>query len=313
MRNTKIEWTESTWNPIRGCQRVSEGCRHCYAERIAGRFSAPGQTYHGIATMKNGEPRWTGKVQFVAKHFLDPMSWHPGRMIFVNSMSDLFYREVSDAERDLIHAVIALCPHHTFQVLTKRPEEMLRYYADPKVWDRVDAAANQIYLRKNPQRTRSRRFVTGMPDNLWPGISAEDQATAEKRVPELMAVPARVRFISAEPLLGEIDFSPWLVGNLIHWIIAGGESGQDARPMDPRWARAIRDQCLRANVTFFFKQWGAWTAATEDLREKYPAAPRHRWPDGTESLRLPMSDAKTMKEAGALLDGRTWCEVPEVK
>ena len=122
---TGIEWTDATWNPIRGCSRVSEGCRNCYAETIAARFSGPGLAYEGLAVMQNGHPHWTGKIEFVDEHLLDPLSWRRPRRIFVNSMSDLFHENVTDEMRDKIFAVMALCPQHIFQVLTKRPARML--------------------------------------------------------------------------------------------------------------------------------------------------------------------------------------------
>jgi len=208
-----IEWTEATWNPVTGCSKVSTGCKHCYAERLARRLQAMGAVRY-----RNGFA--------VTLHpaVLDlPKRWRQPRMIFVNSMSDLFHESVPPEFIQRVFATMRDCPQHTFQVLTKRSAR-LRDLAQ--------------YLDWAP--------------NIWMGVSVENRRVIH-RIHDLQAVPAYVRFLSCEPLLGPLDDLP-LDG--IHWVIVGGESGPGARPMQAAWVRAIRDQCRRAHVPFFFKQWG---------------------------------------------------------
>jgi len=228
---TGIEWTDATWNPIRGCSRVSEGCRNCYAEKVAYRFSGPGQPYEGLVGIFNGtrKPVWNGSVRFVEKHLLDPLTdpemWKPvsvglngghptrSRRIFVNSMSDLFHENVPDEWIDKIFAVMALCPQHTFQVLTKRPKRMLEYFAS---LHRAPAEARAIktcaWVAEEVPRIPHAwiRLIESIPrglPNVWLGVSVEDQKTADERIPLLLQTPAAVRFISAEPLLAEVDLT----------------------------------------------------------------------------------------------------------
>ena len=208
-----IEWTEATWNPVTGCSKVSTGCKHCYAERLARRLQAMGSVRY-----RNGFT--------VTLHpaVLDlPKRWRQPRMVFVNSMSDLFHESVPLEFIQRVFATMRACPQHTFQVLTKRSAR-LRDLAQ--------------YLDWAP--------------NIWMGVSVENRRVIH-RIHDLQAVPAHVRFLSCEPLLGPLDDLP-LDG--IHWVIVGGESGPGARPMQAAWVRAIRDQCRRAHVPFFFKQWG---------------------------------------------------------
>ncbi len=350
-KDTGIEWTDATWNPIRGCSRVSEGCRNCYAEQMAYRFSAMGQPYAGLVVMKNNHARWTGKVDFVEKHLLDPLKWKPGRpifdassgelvgrdpkrslRIFVNSMSDLFHENVTDEMLDKIFAVMALCPQHTFQVLTKRPERMLEYLhqaVDERDMQRWHNAAIEAGIFQ-PKRTIGSFDEVEWPLlNVWLGVSVENQAAADERIPVLLGTPAAVRFISAEPLLGHVDivrFMPhwkcqcgavampltdeitcscekpyeddWsrsLDGYGLSWVIVGGESGPGARPMHPDWARSLRDQCAAAKVPFFFKQWGEWL----------PASHNGGYGDAPERV--------GKKAAVSLLDGREHKSFPEAR
>jgi protein gp37 len=212
---TEIQWTDATWNPIRGCTRVSDGCRNCYAERVAMRFSGKGQPYEGLVQITNGHPQWTGKVQFVEKHLADPLKWKEPRRIFVNSMSDLFHEGVTDAQLDAILAVMAQADQHTFQILTKRPERMLAYFrqlqaaADehaPKTMTGSYLASDVLNIRNLHRFPHSanafeRKWPLG---NVWLGVSCENQKAADERIQILLQTPAAVRWVSAEPLLGPI-------------------------------------------------------------------------------------------------------------
>ena len=255
MGKTKIEWTRGddgelgyTWNPVRGCSRVSEGCRHCYAEAVAARFSGPGLPYEGLAA----DGKWTGKVKLIEKHLADPLRWTKPRRIFVNSMSDLFHEGISDEDIARIFVVMQKAKQHTFQVLTKRPKRMLEWCGK--------------IIR---QRGDSEWFLP----NVWLGVSVEDQKTADERIPLLLQTPAAVRFVSAEPLLGPMELKEfindgwlghesggpqgWINDPLLDWVIVGGESGPKARPMLLEWARKIVADCTAAGVAVFVKQLGA--------------------------------------------------------
>lgn len=294
---TAIEWTDATWNPIRGCSRVSEGCRNCYAETVAARFSGPGHPYHGLArrvTRPDGtsEARWTGKIAVIDTAMTQPMRWTRPRRIFVNSMSDLFHEDVPDEVIDRVFAVMALAPQHVFQVLTKRPERMRQYlvatFEDGAVERRdLITTAALDWRDANPDANEEYRYTDNdcfiqpsrwpLP-NVWLGVSVEDQATANERIPALLETPAAVRFISAEPLLGSVDLTrlfhtPLDMAGGLNWVIVGGESGTGARPMHPDWARSLRDQCAAAGVPFFFKQWGEWE-------------PRNQWMRGVAGARM---------------------------
>lgn len=208
---SKIEWTDATWNPVTGCTKVSPGCKHCYAERFAERWrGVKGHAYEQGFDLK----LWPDRLTI-------PLRWKKPRMIFVNSMSDLFHEDVPSDYVDKILDVIAACPHHTFQILTKRPHRM---------WEQA----------------------IEWPDNVWLGVSVESRRYNE-RIDMLKLERARIRFISIEPLLQ--DVGPLnLLG--IDWVIVGGESGPGARPMETEWVRNVRDQCIEQRTMFFFKQWG---------------------------------------------------------
>lgn len=220
---SSIEWTETTWNPVRGCSRVSPGCEHCYAESMAHRFSGPGGPYEGLTRNRGSGPRWTGKVRLMDDAVDEPLRWRKPRVVFVNSMADLFHDKVPLSFVSRVFATMHACPQHTFQVLTKRAER-LEEVADQLIWS----------------------------PNIWMGVSVESDEYAF-RVDLLRRVPARVRFLSLEPLLGPL---PKLRLDGMHWVIVGGESGPGARPMQKTWVRDIRRQCTRTGVPFFFKQWG---------------------------------------------------------
>jgi protein gp37 len=277
---TKIEWTDASWTPIRArhketgkvgwhCEHVTPGCEHCYAEGMNKRLGTglPFKPGH----RKNIEIFLNEEMLMAPLRFKQPL------MIFVCSMTDLFADFVTDEWIDQVFAVMALCPQHTFQVLTKRSARMREYLIarDGMGNAQLCSAINTI-----PELLGNRHGALEMPlPNVWLGVSCEDQQRADERIPDLLATPAAVRFVSAEPLLGSMDLRTYLRphtrpnadgygGNegpgwtarftKLDWIIVGGESGREARPMHPDWARSIRDQCAAAGTAYFFKQHGEW-------------------------------------------------------
>ncbi len=210
---SNIEWTEMTWNPVTGCTKISQGCKHCYAERMAKRLTAMGSDRY-----RNGF-----RVTLHPDLIDVPRKWRHPRVVFVNSMSDLFHEEIPDAFIERVFATMRDCPQHTFQVLTKRA-------------DRLAALAPRL----------------PWPRNVWMGVSVEDARVVD-RIGYLQKTPAAVRFLSLEPLIGPLEN---LLLNGIDWVIVGGESGPQARPMKPEWVKSILRQCRAASVAFFFKQWG---------------------------------------------------------
>ncbi|MEW6381283.1 MAG: phage Gp37/Gp68 family protein [bacterium] len=210
---SKIEWTDITWNPVTGCTKVSPGCMHCYAERMAHRLQAMGQA------------RYKNAFNLTLHYDLieQPLRWFKPQMVFVNSMSDLFHEEVPFEFIQQIFNIMALCPHHIFQILTKRSE-----------------------------RLRDISHLLTWPENVWMGVSIENESTVY-RIDDIIQVPSSVRFLSCEPLIGPLDNLP-LQG--IQWVIVGGESGPGARLMHIEWVESILRQCKKQNVPFFFKQWG---------------------------------------------------------
>jgi protein gp37 len=226
MADSDIEWTDATWNPIAGCRIVSPGCTNCYAMRMAGRLQAMGMQKYAGTTRKSGRRHvWTGRVN-VDEGVIDaPLSWRKSRRIFVNSMSDLFQDAVEPSVVRRIWAIMERGHWHSFQILTKRPDRMLELLSD--------------------------RSFAVLP-NVWLGTSVESEAHLS-RLDFLRRVPARVRFVSFEPLLAPI-IEPDLGG--LHWAIVGGESGPRARPMEEWWVEKLQEACERQSVAFFFKQWG---------------------------------------------------------
>ena len=211
--STTIEWTEATWNPVTGCVKVSQGCKHCYAERMAKRLVAMGSNRYS-----------NGFAPTLHDDLIDaPRRWKKPRTIFVNSMSDLFQEAVPVPFIEAVFKTMVECPQHTFQILTKRSERLAEL-APSLPW----------------------------PDNIWMGVSVESRSVI-KRVNDLASTPARIKFLSCEPLLGPLEKLPL---RDIDWVIVGGESGSGARPMREEWVTSIRDQCVAADAAFFFKQWG---------------------------------------------------------
>jgi len=317
---TSIEWTRgddgsagATWNPIRArnlatgkigwhCEHVSEGCRNCYSESMNRR----------LGTGLDFKPGHRADVE----NFLDermllaPLRWKKPRRIFVNSMTDTFAEFVKDEWIDRMFAVMALCPQHTFQVLTKRPERMLAYIAHPDHAVRWFRIIDDEWALANQDLSFERVTPNAILSNVWVGVSAEDQTAADERIPLLLQTRAAVRFVSLEPLLGPIDLvqckavtieTPVMKpAGCIDWVIVGGESGPHARPMNPQWARDIRDQCKAASVAFFHKQNGEYASVSEVEGE----GAHFHFDDGRTVRRV------GKKAAGRLLDGRTHDEMP---
>jgi protein gp37 len=224
MSKSSIEWTEATWNPVAGCNVVSPGCTNCYAMRMAARLAAMGQKkYDNTTRISGGRAKWNGHLTLDELSLAVPRKWSVGRMIFVNSMSDIFHDDVPLSFLKKVFGVMLETPQHTYQVLTKRAEN-LELRAKDLPW----------------------------PGNIWMGVSVEN-ADYTWRIDHLRRTPAVTKFLSLEPLLGPLT---GLNLDGIGWAIAGGESGPGARPMKPEWVRSIRDQCLDAGVAFHFKQWG---------------------------------------------------------
>jgi protein gp37 len=273
-QNSSIEWTEKTWNPIRGCTKVSPGCAHCYAETFAERWRGiPGHAYEQGFDLR-----------LVPEKLDEPLRQKKPTTYFVNSMSDLFQDGVPDEYIDRVFAVMALAPQHTFQVLTKRAERMLDYFIQERHRGHLTEALAELYLSQ-PSIARIRPLTDEVAEalswplpNVWLGVSVENQHFADERIPLLLRTPAAVRFISAEPLLGPIDLTggddplkTWLRNGItalrglltdewvppLDWVIVGGESGPGARLFDYEWARSIIQQCKAATVPVFMKQVGA--------------------------------------------------------
>lgn len=264
---TKIEWADETWNPITGCTPTSEGCRNCYAEhmakRLAGRFGYPKDNPFGVT--------------FHPDRLSQPHMWKKPRRIFVCSMGDLFHERVKTVDGCKVLGAAIEAPHHTYIFLTKRPDIM--------------KAAMTFFLNGDQP-----------PNNWWLGVTAENQEQAEKRIPMLLQIPAAVRFVSVEPMLGEILLhdperdgfgNPLEITTLsaLDWLVVGGESGPGARPMHPGWVRSLRDQCQSTRVPFFFKQWGSNP---------------HQSAFETDMVCAQMQ----AKKHGRMLDGREWEEYP---
>ena len=267
--STQIEWADATWNPIAGCSLVSPGCTNCYAMRHAARMERmlpPNSHYAGLTKPSKFGPVWTGKVNLAPDHIITkPLRWRKPKRIFVNSMSDLFHESIPDAWIDRVLAVMALAPQHVFQVLTKRPLRMQNYLRNPATPSQILRMIANMHMEGLIPQARE---ITLPLRNVWLGVSVEDQARADERIPLLLDTPAAVRWISAEPILGPIDLEniPWggVRTNILrgwsdakiglHWIVAGAESGPGARPCDIEWIRSLRDQCAGAGVPFFWKQ-----------------------------------------------------------
>lgn len=312
---TKIEWTRSddgsagaTWNFITGCREVSEGCDNCYAKTFAERW-------RGVP----GHPFEQGfDVRMWPERLVLPLRWRTPRRVFVNSMSDLWLGRVDTGLIARAFAVMAVAQRHTFQVLTKRPGRMRSVLGDDRFWQTVLTAAVELGAAAAAVSAIEARRLP----NLWLGVSVESQKWAPVRLDPLVDTTAgAVRFVSCEPLVGQVDLRPWLRGGL-DWVIAGGESGPGARPMHPVWAESLRDQCVESGAAFFFKQWGAF--APEELSVWVDQSGRPRgalsvldqhgqcW-NGREHL-APAGAVRMRRvgkgRAGRVLGGRMWDQFP---
>jgi protein gp37 len=246
---TSIEWTDATWNPVAGCTVLTAGCTNCYAMRMAARLDAMGQEkYRGLTRRSGGRAVWTGKIRLDEKSLTAPKSWSKPRKVFVNSMSDLFHEDVPAEFIARVWSVMKETPRHTYQILTKRPDRMAEVLS---------------------------RLPFEILPNVWLGASVEDGRVLN-RLEAVRRVPAAVRFVSLEPLIGSVAAGD-LTG--INWAIVGGESGPRAREMKPEWVDEIEAMCRRSGTAFFFKQWGG----------------------------------KNKKAAGRMLNGQTYDEMPQVQ
>ena len=335
---SQIEWTDATWSPITGCSVVSPGCTNCYAMKLAGGRLKHHPSRAGLTDRSFAGPVWNGEVRLNTQWLDQPLRWRKPRMIFVCAHGDLFHESVPDGWIDRIFAVMAASPDHTFQVLTKRLERMFEWFVGcEETGDAFTRICTETpKLMEDGDAWWSYLNELGWPlPNVWLGVSVEDQRRAAERIPCLLDTPASVRFVSVEPLLGSVDLtrlelvSDSLDDNgalrragirvdalrnkhcesglqrgrgAIDWVIVGGESGPNARPMRPEWARSIRDQCVAAGVPFFFKQWGEWVSVSE---VEGPGE-HFTFPDGRATVRR-----VGKKRAGRTLDRREWNEMPD--
>jgi protein gp37 len=355
----KIGWLNlpgykgETWNPIIGCSKVSEGCKNCYAEQMAGRLAHMPKSYKYSNVVSINPSRWNGKTEFVDKALKKPLHWKKPRIIFVCSMGDLFHESVPFEWIDKVMAVAALIPQHIFIVLTKRARRIAEYFGQGKKnlvknWvnasyemgiadknDDDDFVSGYITHRCNSEHNKTESW--GWPlDNIWLGVTAENQATANERIPYLLKTPATVRFVSVEPMLGLVDlkripeqywgseynkeFEGINLGTLsegkktktpwhLDWVICGGESGHQARPMHPDWARSLRDQCKNNSVPFYFKQWGEWLPNNEHAETLGKIKISREVSYGYTSQTMLKVGRKA---AGSLLDGKKHEEYPKI-
>lgn len=325
MAKTSIEWADRVWNPVVGCTPVSEGCRNCYAQALHNRRH---QAFLEGKRMPVQYAMPFDQVQLLPGRLDQPLHWKKPARVFVNSMSDLFHEDVPDDFIWSVFSVMAVAERQQFLILTKRPQRMMDYL---RQWEKTfvtDSHFESINI-----------FLHSWPlPNVWLGVTAENQKSADERIPLLLQTPAAVRFVSVEPMLGAVDIHHYFPHNFqpgdakygwenqcsviapdglrhcgyppdqhprpgINWVICGGESGPGARPMHPDWARGLRDQCQAAGVPFFFKQWGGWVS-------EYPqgvsmANRKQTFVHGREFYRV----GKAM--AGRMLDGQEWNEFPE--
>lgn len=286
MAETEISWADHVWNPTVGCTRVSAGCDNCYAFQLHDmryaarkRQVAAGVTGKSLLPIQYAVPFST--VQLMPDRLTIPMRRRIPTRYFVDSMADLFHEDVPWEYLDRVFAAMMLAPQHQFLILTKRPEAMNEYLDGLSIW-RVTGILNAaVDVVGEDAQYPSSWVANGAIQNVWLGVSVENQAAADERIPILRETPAAIRFLSVEPLIGAVDLN--LPSGEVDWVICGGESGPRSRPMELAWARGVRDQCVTAGVPFFFKQVG-----------------EHDW----------AGDRVGKKKAGREIDGREWNEFP---
>ena len=307
---SRIEWTDATWSPVTGCTPISEGCENCYARRMAKRLAG-----------RCGYPAVDPFRATIHPERLDePFRWKKPRRVFVCSMSDLFHEDVPYEFIYDIWDVMVKNRQHTFLILSKRPDRMQSFIERVMV-NRMDYA---YMLGNTPEGKEARKWALKPVQNVWLGVTAENQQRADERIPILLEIPAAVRFVSVEPMLGLVDLTgirfdrntimnvlegcginrlspcqsiPNAFCEKINWVICGGETGPGARPMHPDWVRSLRDQCQDSGVPFFFKQWGEFEYLRQGAKNGDGKIVAHK---------------VGKKRAGRLLDGREWNEMPEV-
>lgn len=335
---TGISWTDETWNPVRGCSRVSEGCRHCYAEQQAARIVRMGKgqptPYDGLVSVRSkvsglrykdinaagswDEPRWTGVVRLAPERLADPLRWRRPRRVFVNSMSDLFHESLTNEQIAAVFGIMAACPQHTFQILTKRARRMrewfewLRNQSDPYPAGALDylddTATDALAGHYNCCHLNLMASCRWPLRNVWLGVSVENQDAADERGDDLRETPAAVHFWSVEPQLGDVNARRWLGrGRGCEWLINGCESGPGARPCATSWLRSLRDQCKEAGVPFFLKQAHPWVWVEGER------APGHANDDGSGVITA--GPGSRRKPGGVIelpyLDGEQHAAFPE--
>jgi protein gp37 len=318
----KIGWLNlpgykgETWNPIIGCSKVSAGCKNCYAERMAVRLAHINSTDYYGDVLKIKSPNlsekvhvvWNGTTQLIQSQLTKPMKWKKPRVVFVCSMGDLFHENTSFEDINAVFSVMSDCDQHIYIVLTKRAKRMVAFFN----W-----------------KTKQHNIPWRPKDNVWLGVTAENQETANQRIPHLMKVPAAVRFVSVEPMLSTVNLNEYYFTqsngtylfrgvpekdrtrriHLLDWVICGGESGPGSRPMHPDWARSLRDQCKEAEVPFFFKQWGEWMPMDQVNDEQFFASKESKEVGYGYTSNTVFKVGK--KAAGNLLDGERWEQYPK--
>ncbi len=281
-RNSKISWTGSTWNPIRGCSRVSSGCKNCYAERVAHRYNKPGMWADGLTVIRSGRPGWSGRVDRIPDKLDEPLRWQKPQRIFPCSGADIFHEKVPFEYIAAMFGVMAAARRHTFQVLTKRAKREREFFewllkGDGAVGGHV---WQSLYQHARAAGVAAKRLDDAMSSpwpwplpNVWLGVSAEDQANVDTRVAELVRTPAAVRWVSAEPLLERITLRDFIDG--LDWGVVGGESGRpgvDCRPCAMEWIDEVKDEFLDARKPVFVKQLGSWVVSEDRMAESVDEA-----------------------------------------
>lgn len=345
---SKIDWLEggATWNVMVGCSHASTGCQNCFAESLAATRLAHLPQYAGLT--KDG--RWTGETRFNRDKLDQPMRWRKPRYVMVPSMGDLFHENNRFEDIAAVFGVMAACPQHTFIIVTKRLDVARRFYGwlwrfTAKVTSDIEVRVCLHYADQYIQRQHHVDYPSWPLPNVWLVATVENQEMADRRIPDLLACPAVVRGVSCEPLLGEINLHPWLcehgsvdrpeqkLGNFctptnqnLQWCIVGGESGPNARPMHPDWARSLRDQCEAAGVAYFFKQWGTYKpayyyddddhmrdAALDDDRHILMTSKGYQWRERFDGQPPPdtwIFNPVGKATAGHLLDGVEYRQMP---